>query len=213
MANSAFRASGGGSGGSGTASGDSLKLTITQANSFTVGNVIRYNGTAYVTAQGNSASNAEVIGIVESANGSSFTFVGYGKVILSGLTPGGIYFLSTTVSGGTTLTEPTTVGYVVKPVMYAISSTVGYVQNYRGMVRPAPVSSPSNLTYVYTISTADGSAQAFDATFDSPNAEGVSVYLDAIIQRPYIDYTFSANTVTFNQTPLIGEEVEIRGIL
>jgi tetrahydromethanopterin S-methyltransferase subunit B len=124
--------SSGGSGGSGTTL---TSGTITQtAHGFVVGNIIGYNGTAYVKAQANNAVNAEATGIVTSIiDANSFTFSQSGLITgLSGLTPGEIYFLSDSVAGALTPTEPTAVTSVSKPLLEAVSATSGYYTNMRG---------------------------------------------------------------------------------
>ena len=129
-----------GSGGTG-GSGSSLTVTITQANTFTAGTPIYYNTTSstWIGSMADTAADAEVVGIVQTATSSSFTMVTSGLITLSGLTPG-LYYVSAT-SAALTATEPS-VGYVSKPVMYAFSSTQGIVMNMRGEVYNG-VSTPS----------------------------------------------------------------------
>jgi hypothetical protein len=122
-----------GSGGSGT----DITIEITQAShGFIVGNVLRLNGTTYVKAQANSSINAEVVGIVSEVVGlNSFKLVTGGKISgLSGLVAGTSYFLSPSVAGGLTSTEPSVGGQVSKPILIADSTTSGYVFNMRGLI-------------------------------------------------------------------------------
>ena len=122
-------------GGGGSGGGSGASKEITQANSFAVGDVVYYNGTAYAKAQANAANTAEAIGIVSKASASKFTLTELGYVTgLSTLTPGEVYFLSDSVAGGLTVNEPTTIGSVSKPMLIADSATSGYVLNYRGVV-------------------------------------------------------------------------------
>jgi hypothetical protein len=122
-------------GGGGSGGGSSASKEITQANSFAIGDVVYYNGTAYVKAQANAANTAEAIGIVSKASASKFTLTELGYVTgLSTLTPGEVYFLSGSVAGGLTVTEPSTIGHISKPMLIADSATSGYVLNYRGVV-------------------------------------------------------------------------------
>ena len=122
-------------GGGGSGGGSGASKEITQANSFAVGDVVYYNGTAYAKAQANAANTAEAIGIVSKASASKFTLTELGYVTgLSALTPGEVYFLSDSVAGGLTVNEPTTIGSVSKPMLIADSATSGYVLNYRGVV-------------------------------------------------------------------------------
>jgi len=112
--------------------------SVTQtSHGLSVGDVVRFNGTNYVKAQADSATNAEAIGVVSAvANANNFTFLTNGYITgLSGLTAGTVYFLSPTTSGALTSTEPSTVGQVSKPLMVATSTTSGVFSHaYRGAV-------------------------------------------------------------------------------
>lgn len=123
-----------GGGGSGT----TLKKDFSQAsNGFTTGQVVRHNGTIWVTAQADSAANAEVFGVVDTTGDPVFsvTFSGYISG-LSGLTAGSAHFLSPSSAGALTATDPTTSTQVSKPVLVAITTTTGIVQIQRGYVIP-----------------------------------------------------------------------------
>jgi len=111
-------------------------VSVTQAShGLAVGDVIRYNGSAYVEAQANTESNAEAIGIVDSVNGNDFTYVTAGHITgLSGLTAGGVHYLSGATAGLLTATEPSTVGQISKPLLLGTSTTAGDVFNMRGAV-------------------------------------------------------------------------------
>ena len=122
----------------GGGSGTTLKKDFSQAsNGFTVGQVLRNNGTIWVTAQADSAANAEVFGVVDTTGDPVFsvTFSGYISG-LSGLTAGGGHFLSPSSAGAVTATDPTTSGQVSKPVLVAITTTTAIVQIQRGYVIP-----------------------------------------------------------------------------
>lgn len=102
----------------------------TQAgHGFSIGDVIRHSSTAWVKAQADSLANAEAYGIVSAIpDGDNFTVTTHGYISgLSGLTAGGTYYLSESVAGGYTLTAPSSVGQVVKPVLLALGSSTGYV--------------------------------------------------------------------------------------
>ncbi len=119
--------------------GGAVVTTVTQNNhGFIDGNVVFYNGAAYAKAKADTSADAEVIGIVTSViDANTFQLTTNGSVtILSGLTPGGIYFLSDSVAGTLTLTEPTTINYISKPLLIAVSATSGYFNNFRGKVIP-----------------------------------------------------------------------------
>ena len=100
------------------------------SHGFSVGTILTHNGSSYVAAQADSASNAEVIGIVsEVQDTNSFTIQTSGHLTgLSGLTAGTVYFLSDTTAGTATSTEPT----ISKPVYYASSTTEATMLNFRG---------------------------------------------------------------------------------
>lgn len=122
--------------GGGGGTGSSLTKSITQtSHGFSVGNVIRLNGTStYAVAQADSVSDAEAIGIVSTvtdANNFVLTTGGY-VTGLSGLTANTVYFLDPSVAGGLTATQPVAVGQVNKPIFISDTATSGYLINYRG---------------------------------------------------------------------------------
>ena len=63
-------------------SGGGSKITVNQTNSFSAGDVVRYDSStsSYVKAFATTAQFAEAIGIVESATGSNFVLVLGGKI-------------------------------------------------------------------------------------------------------------------------------------
>jgi hypothetical protein len=107
---------------------------IQAAHGFTAGQALRYTGSVYAAAQANSAANAEVVGVVDRVlNADTFYLRTTGRIIgLSGLTPGSTYFLSPSVAGALTATEPTTNGQVSRAVLVADSASSGYVYNNHG---------------------------------------------------------------------------------
>lgn len=156
-------------GGGGNASGVSLVRDIAQtAHGFAACDVIRHNGTSYVKAQADSEGNAEVYGIVtevQDANNFTVTTHGYASCF-SGLTAGTYYFLSASTAGAYTVTAPTTVGHVVKPIFFALSATEGNLGIYRGNVVSAAMDA-SEVTYDPTTdadwpSVPDDVAEALD---------------------------------------------------
>lgn len=123
-----------------TTGGATVSQNINQnSHGFSVGNVLYYNGSSYVKAQANAASTAEVVGIVSvviDANNFTLFMSGYLST-LSGLTAGTVYFLSDSVAGGYSSTEPSTVGYISRPLFVAVSTTAAIVANFRGKIIPA----------------------------------------------------------------------------
>ena len=118
------------------------------SHGFSVGDAIRHNGTQWAKAQADSASNAQVLAVVSAvADANNFTAVTSGLVsTLTGLTGGNLYYLSSSSAGTLTTTEPTTNGTVSKPVLYAISSSSGYVLNHKGKTNAATVDSVNGAT-------------------------------------------------------------------
>ena len=116
-------------------SGAGAKETVTYSNSFTTGNVIKKTSGGWALAQADSAANAEVVGVVQSATGADFTVIYSGPITgFTGLVDSQVYFLSDTVAGSAVSVEPTTAGSISKPVMIATSSTTANVEIMRGFL-------------------------------------------------------------------------------
>jgi len=96
---------------------------------FLVGEVLYYTGSAYARALANAANTSEIVGMVSRViDANTFEITLEGKVTgLTGLTAGEAYFLSPTVSGAITATEPTVLGHVSLPIGVAISTTITFV--------------------------------------------------------------------------------------
>jgi len=124
-----------GSGGGGSnASGVSTSNTITYTNTFSAGNVISRVLSGYALALADTSSDAEVIGVVQYATPTQFTVVYSGLIGgLTGLSDSSVYFLSDTVPGSATLTPPTAVTSISKPVFVAVGATSAIVINQRGI--------------------------------------------------------------------------------
>ena len=96
---------------------------------------MRFDTGTWYKAQANSAQNAEVFGLIQSVNGNDFNIVFEGKVIgLNSLSIGVVYFLSPTVAGAITTSEPSNIGEISKPILIATSSTTGNILRYRGII-------------------------------------------------------------------------------
>lgn len=125
-----------GGSGSGGGSGEAVVKEHTQtAHGFSVGNVVRFDGTDWVLSDASADATSEVFGIVSTvvdANTFQLTSSGYISG-LSGLTAGAAHFLSET-AGAITATAPTAASTVNKPVVLATSTTEGYVIHARGYV-------------------------------------------------------------------------------
>lgn len=115
----------------------SVFATITQsAHGLFIGQLVYFNGTRFVLSKADSRDNAEVMGIVTGVlTNDTFLLTTEGRVTgLQNMAPGGLYYLSDTVAGQLTLTEPTAAGHVSKPVLMADSLTTGFFHNYRGNI-------------------------------------------------------------------------------
>jgi len=114
----------------------------------TAGNVVRMTTSGLTLAKADSASNAEVLGMVVNENSTSYSVAINGAInntafantianalgIVGGtLIAGQAYFLDPVVAGGITINEPQTYGYVTKPVLLGISGNVGSLLPYRGI--------------------------------------------------------------------------------
>lgn len=122
-----------GGGGSGT---DVTKSITQTAHGFAVGDWLYYTGTQFSKAKADADATSEVLGVVSAvadANTFSLTTVGFVSG-LSGLTAGNTYYLSADTAGAITATEPSSVGYVSKPVFVASSTSAGYVIQSRGFL-------------------------------------------------------------------------------
>ncbi len=122
----------GGGGGS-----ESTEHDVNQtSHGFSVGDVVRISGaTTYTEAQADSATNAEVAGVVSAVAGANdFTLTTAGYITgLSGLTANTLYYLDPSSAGAVTSTEPTTTGQISKPIYYAESTTTAVLLTQRGI--------------------------------------------------------------------------------
>lgn len=162
-----------------SASSEFTSKRITQAShGFTVGDVLRHNGTTYVKAQANSDANAEVYGMVnEVIDVNEFRLATEGYITgLSGLTAGTTYYLSSSVAGAITATEPSTAGQISKPVLISDSTTSGYVIQSRGIeiINPGDV---QVLTWDDQASTPANPATGFFKTYFK--TDGILYKLDS----------------------------------
>jgi len=126
-------ASTGGSGGS----GEVVQKEVTQtAHGFVVKQPVYISGGVYVAAINTSATTAEAVGVVtEVVDVNTFVLTTHGYVdTLSGMTQDTVYYVPPS-AGAFTDTPPTAsdINSVDKPIFVALSSTAGYVINYRGL--------------------------------------------------------------------------------
>ena len=123
------------------------KQVTQEDHGFTVGTPLRLSSGSYVKAQANSIANAEVAGIVSAvADADHFTLLNIGYISgLSGLVADTVYFLSDSIAGALTATEPTANGSVSKPLLIAISATEGIFFNWRGALIELKADTPADL--------------------------------------------------------------------
>ncbi len=116
-----------------TGNGD---LLVTQAyHGFVFGNVLKCIATdIYALAKSDDPADAEVVGIVSQVLDSSHFFLRFiGNLDgFLGLIPATTYFLSDTVAGALTTTEPVSPS-ISKPLLIAHSPTAGIFFNFRGI--------------------------------------------------------------------------------
>ena len=141
-------------------SGVNKKRIEQSSHGFTFGHVVRFDGTNYLKSFAGATAGdgttyesyfSETVGIVSDVLGATgggntfdITFSGevrgdFSDVVVgsSELTPGCIYYLSTTGEGMITNTQPSGTGLtydkvVSKPVLYALGATSGLILAYRG---------------------------------------------------------------------------------
>ncbi len=126
----------------GSGSGDSVAFNVAQTlHGFVVGDVVRLvSGSAntYTKAQADSASDAEVAGIVSvvlTANLFTLTTHGLVTVGVPVGTAGTVMFLDPSIAGALTSTEPTNSGQVSKPLAIITDSSTRMVFiNWRGEI-------------------------------------------------------------------------------
>lgn len=113
---------------------DRTERTVTQvAHGFAVGEALRLSGATYGLAIANASNDSNVVGVVQSVTDvDNFVLVMSGYIDgQSGLVAGSRYFLSPTVAGALTTTEPTAASEFSVPVLIADSTTTGYVTGQR----------------------------------------------------------------------------------
>lgn len=152
-----------------------LENYITQINhGFTVGQVVSFNGAAYVLAQANNLKNSQGIVMVSNIplingvpdlNHFVVTQDGYVTNLPLGKPPGVQWYLDPINPGQLTSVEPSGVGNVILPCFVSTSSFEGYFQSNAGqMVESGPSTSwfdvtvdinlvPNNSYYVTVNST------------------------------------------------------------
>tara|TARA_Y100001937_G_scaffold90007_1_gene121730 strand:- start:5149 stop:7548 length:2400 start_codon:yes stop_codon:yes gene_type:complete len=129
--------------------GKSMRNTISIiGHTFEAGQALRFNreagtgvpGDFYAPAIADSAANSEVIGVVESVEGSSFVLVYGGEISTANfdgkfaLVDDDVFFLSGTTPGLVENIPPSTAGQVIKPVLVRSDGNRAIVTNFIGTV-------------------------------------------------------------------------------
>jgi hypothetical protein len=117
--------------------GDATKKKYQQtSHSFSVGNVVSFNGSSFVKAIASIGNTFEVLGIVSSViDPDNFTLTYNGFIDLSsviGLSANTVYFVSPSVAGAITAIEPFNAGETSKPIIVTQQLNKGIVLTDRG---------------------------------------------------------------------------------
>lgn len=177
---------------SSSSSSASTSIRVTQsAHGLTTGDVVYFDGASWHKALATSTSTLG-IGVAQYVSSSIFNVIFSGQVSgFTGLSSGNYYFLSDSISGGLTYTEPS----ISNPLLFATSSTSGIVVPWR----PVDISSISddyiNITGSTTLS------EIVDSVYCNAASGVFNVNLMATSSIPGKVYTFkkldsSANAVT-----------------
>lgn len=186
---------------------------------FSVGDAIAcdYTDSSYYKAIASSSSTAEVVGVVSSIIDDQYEIITSGHIVIgttySGSGP--ILFLSPTVDGQLTYTEPTTPGHISKPVVtvrYESGvSTEGYVNLMRGMEIDEGWASTSVYSDSIPTGAVNGSNTAYTCT--SPYmVNTLEVFINGLKQIRNTDYTETGpSTGDFSMTtaPATGDIIRV----
>lgn len=126
-----FTAGGGG--------GDAIKKKYQQtAHGFSVGNVLSFNGTNFVKGIASAGNQYEFLGMVSSiidADHFILTYAGFIDLTsVPGLSGNSTYFVSPSIAGGITLTEPFNPGESSRPMLITQTPTNGLVLMSRSSI-------------------------------------------------------------------------------
>ena len=188
-----------------------LTKDIAQAlHGFSVGDVLYVTGSSYAKANADSDTTAEVVGVVSAvADAGNFTLTTSGYISgLSGLVAGTTYFLSDSVAGALTATEPSTVNHISKPVLIATSATTGFVIQSRGAMIE---SGGGSITETQEVPTGliNGVNQVFTLAHTPINDASVKLYQSGFFMRQGIEYTIAGSTITMTIAPAVGQVLDI----
>jgi len=117
--------------------GDATKKKYQQtAHSFSVGNVVSFNGTSFVKGIASVANTYEFLGVVSNvidANNFTLTYSGFiDLAAVTGLSANTVYYVSPAIAGAITPIEPFNAGETSKPIIITQQSNKGLVISDRG---------------------------------------------------------------------------------
>jgi parallel beta-helix repeat protein len=194
--------------------GVNRKIIDKTSHGFVHGDVVRWTGTDWVKAQANGEIGAEIFGVVDrysSNNSHQFVVVTHGEIQgFSGggaggnnegmeLTSGEIHFLDPDVAGAMTISRPYAKGSIVKPVLFGLSETTGFVLNYIGGIVPDQDIIANSVPQTWRI-VADGSADTYGLSGSASTIAGSHIVsINGVMQVPENDGgTYGAGTgITF----------------
>ena len=212
--------------------GKSMRNTITVAgHTFEAGQALRFNrgagtgvcGDFYAPAIADSAANSEVIGVVESVEGSSFVLVYGGEIATANfdgkyaLNDDDVFFLSGTTHGLVDKIPPSTAGQVIKPVLVRTDGTKAIVTNFIGTVIGG--SSVVNLDGIQPVGTIEpyaGQANDVPATWSlcDGGALSTTAFIDLYnrIGREFgFHQTIQSSAITSGAGIAVGQVVQQSG--
>ena len=132
------------------------------AHGFSNGDVVRISAiNTYAWAQADSAVHALPVGFVEYVDVDNFILhtSGYADFFIppfTPLTPSLRYWLSPTIPGAITLTEPTAVGQYTVPMLIALNATTGYILEQRPLATAITVAEGGTGDVSFTPNTVIG---------------------------------------------------------
>lgn len=190
----------------------SRELVNAAAHGFVAGDVLYSNAGTYAKAKADVATTAEVVGIVSGATTDYFVLAKTGKVTKTawGLTAGSVYFLSDATAGAITATEPSTVGYISKPVGIAASTTTLQFFNMRGtsvggsnLYTSIGLANNATTTF-YTISCAAGEGGWISGTIKIDGTTDYAIPFFCFFSRQLDGTTYNVSPFYGSSTPATG---------
>jgi len=175
-----------------SSSSSSSLITVTQAShGFSTGNSVYYNGSSWLLAKSD-GYNTLGIGVIKVTDANTFDVYISGLISgLTGLTSGEYYYVSDAVAGNLTVTEPTSTSSYSNPILFAISTTEGFVLPYRPSQIPISASMPTIGTGLIDFGSAPGT------NFVVTNITGQTNILSTSVIQAFMMYD---STASHNQT-------------